>query len=77
VERLVTMPRFRALLVGSMLGGALSVVLAPRLSRLRRRGPLSGLDRHIVAAFAGTPCSQELAACGDKEPEECQPDATS
>ena len=71
----MTMPRLRALLVGSMLGGALSVVLAPRLSRLRRRGPLSGLDKHILAAFADTPCSQESAACGDKEEEECQVDA--
>jgi hypothetical protein len=68
------MPRLRTLLFGSMLGGALSVVLAPRLSRLRRRGPLSGLDRHILGAFANTPCAQESAACGDKEPEECQPE---
>jgi hypothetical protein len=69
------MPRLRALLVGSVLGGALSAVVAPRLNRLRRRGLLSGLDKHVLAAFADTPCSQESAACGDNEREECQPDA--
>jgi len=52
------MGRFRTVFLGSVAGGLLSAVMAPRLARLRR-GPLGAFDRRALAAFAGTPCSQE------------------
>jgi len=57
-------PRLRTLFLGGVLGGVLSMVLAPRI-RGARRGPLARLkpfaafDRRTAARFSGTPCSRE------------------
>ena len=53
------MARFRTVFLGTIVGGLLSAVMAPRLARLRR-GPLGAFDRRVLTAFGGTPCSQEL-----------------
>ena len=57
----------RTLFVGSILGGALSVVLAPVLVGLRYRRLLAARHGRDLAAFGGAPCTQESCAEGDKE----------
>jgi hypothetical protein len=61
------MARMRALFVGSVLGGALSAVLARRLNDLRNRRLLAARRDRTLAAFGGAPCTQESCATGDKE----------
>jgi hypothetical protein len=60
------MHKTRSLLFGSLVSGALGFVLGPRFERLRdisrgRRVVQSGLRGS--AAFADTPCRQELRDC--------------
>jgi hypothetical protein len=57
----------RALFVGSILGGALSAVLARRVAELRCRRLLPAQHGRALAAFGGAPCAQESRAPGDKE----------
>jgi hypothetical protein len=57
----------RTLFVGSILGGAASVMLAPLLAGLRYRRLLAARDARALAAFGGAPCTQESCATGDKE----------
>lgn len=57
------MPRPRTIFLGGLLGGALSMLLAPRLRGVRRGPlarlrPLAALDRLALAHFSGTPCAQ-------------------
>jgi len=57
----------RTLFVGTILGGALSLVLAPGLAGRRARSMLAARACRTVAAFGGAPCAQESCAAGDKE----------
>jgi hypothetical protein len=57
----------RALFVGSILGGALSAVVARRMADLRNRRLLAARHSRALAAFGGAPCTQESCAAGDKE----------
>jgi hypothetical protein len=61
------MARVRTLFVGTILGGALSVVLSPGLVGRRCRRRLAARACRAVAAFGGPPCTQESCATGDKE----------
>jgi len=61
------MARVRTLFVGTILGGALSVVLAPRLVGQRCRRLAAARRCRALAAFGGAPCTQESRATGDKE----------
>jgi hypothetical protein len=58
------MPRKRTVFLGGFVGGALSMLLAPRLGGVRRGPlarvkPLAVLDRRALSQFAGTPCAAE------------------
>ena len=57
----------RTLFFGSILGGAVSAVLARRLADLRYRRLLAARHGRALAAFGGRPCTQESCATGDKE----------
>ena len=61
------MSRMRTLFVGGVLGGALSVVLAPLLAGLRHRRLLAARNARTLAAFGGAPCTQDSCATGDKD----------
>jgi hypothetical protein len=61
------MARMRTLLYGSILGGAVSAVLARRLADLRYRRLLAARHGRVLAAFGGAPCTQGSCATGDKE----------
>ncbi len=61
------MARMRTLFFGSILGGAVSAVLARRLADLRYRRLLAARHGRALAAFGGAPCTQESCATGDKE----------
>jgi len=61
------MSRMRTLFVGSVLGGVLSVALAPLLAGLRYKRLLAAREARTLAAFGGAPCTQDSCATGDKE----------
>jgi hypothetical protein len=61
------MARMRTLFAGTILGGALSVVLAPGPAGRRWRRLLAARGCRALAAFGGAPCTQESCATGDKE----------
>jgi hypothetical protein len=68
------MARLRTVFVGTFLGGALSVVLAPLVVAPRYRRRLATRRDRTLAAFDGPPCMQDGPPCtqdsraaGDKE----------
>jgi len=61
------MARLRTVFVGTFLGGALSVVLAPLVVAPRYRRRLAARRDRALAAFEGPPCTQDSGVAGDKE----------
>jgi hypothetical protein len=63
------MARLRTVFVGTILGGAVSAVLTPRLLGLRYRRMVAARRGRTLSAFAGPPCTQDSCRAGDKETE--------
>jgi hypothetical protein len=61
------MARIRTLFAGTILGGALGVVLAPGPAGRRWRRLFAARRCRGLAAFGGAPCTQESGATGDNE----------
>jgi hypothetical protein len=63
------MARLRTVFIGTILGGAVSAVLTPRLLGLRYRRMVAVRRGRTLSAFAGPPCAQGSRRAGDKESE--------
>ena len=61
------MARLRTVFLGTFLGGALSVVLAPLVVAPRYRRRRAIRRERALAAFDGPPCTQDSRVAGDKE----------
>ena len=59
------MARLRTVFVGTILGGAVSAVLTPRLLSRRYRLLAAARRGRTLSAFAGTPCTQESRRAGE------------
>jgi len=63
------MARLRTVFVGTILGGAVSAVLTPRLLTLRYRRLVAARRGRTLSAFAGAPCTQESRRAGETKTE--------
>lgn len=61
------MARLRTVFVGTFLGGALSLVLAPLVVAPRYRRRLAARRDRVLTAFDGPPCTQDSRGAGDNE----------
>jgi hypothetical protein len=63
------MARLRTVFVGTILGGAVSAVLTPRLLGLHYRRLVAARRGRTISAFVGPPCTQDSRRAGETRTE--------